>query len=321
MKVYDVDSEEYLKSGEFEGIIDFLIARREERSKTLAAKYPEYQIRPRVYVANPKKLATENKRVDRDLADAGSRQDFNNPPATDNPYDRESFKHLTEWNVPFYDGVIMETMLHREGNGYIDVVEFTYQLNCFCKTIFHRMKWSIANGHKADGFMFFIWDDWVKTQQNGEFDHLKQLADTAFDQAANLLDYHRNFVYNDEFKFATVDDVREMFDELVNKGIWIGKNGDLYQVYTGADYAEAETDSKDKFYSGKVSKIDEIHIRGTFNKLKPTLQTLNSKLLFVPSEYPDGTFEGFWSIHKFGKNVWFIPQFLVFYNPKYNLTS
>ena len=47
MKVYDVDSEEYLKSGEFEGIIDFLIARRQERAVALAAKYSGYTIRPR----------------------------------------------------------------------------------------------------------------------------------------------------------------------------------------------------------------------------------------------------------------------------------
>ncbi len=319
MKVYDVDSEEYLKSGEFEGIIDFLIERRRERAVSLAAKYSGYQIRPRVYVADPKKLATENKRTDRDLADNGAKQDFNNPKATDNPYDRESFKHLQEWNIPFYDGIIMETMLHKDNEGFIDVVEFTYQLNCFCKTIFHRMKWSIANGHNSDGFMFYIWNDWVDKQYNHEFDTLKAQADIEFNNAANLLEYHKNFVYNDLFKFATVEDVRELFDELVDKGIWLGKNGDLYQVYSGASFEEAETDSKDKFYSGKISKLDEIHIRGTFNRFKPLLQSLNSKLLFVPSSYEDGTFEGFWSIHKFGNRVWFIPQFLVFYNPNYKV--
>lgn len=317
MKVYDVDSEEYLTSGEFEGIIDFLVARREERSLKLASKYPGYQIRPRVYVANPKKLATENKRVDRDLAEDNAKQDFGNQIATDNPYARESFKHLQEWNIPFYDGVIMETMLHRGDEGFIDVVEFTYQLNCFCKTIFHRMKWSIANGHSQDGFMFYIWDDWKNKQFSNEFDTLKIQSDVAFDNADNLLDYHINFVYDDAYKFATVDEVRQVFDQLVNTGIWLGKEGDLYKVYEGATYDEAETDSKDKFYSGKISKIDEIHIRGTFNKLKDTLQTLNSKLLFVPSNYAEGTFEGFWSFHKFGKRVWFIPQFLVFYNPNY----
>lgn len=315
MKVYDVDSEEYLSSGEFEGIIDFLVERREQRSLQLANKYPSYRIKPRVYVANPKKLATNNKRDDRDLAEVKATQDFGNPPATNNPYTRESFKHLQEWNIPFYDGVIMETMLYKEGNGYIDVVEFTYQLNCFCKTIFHRMKWSIANGHGSDGFMFYIWKDWEDKQRNGEFDSLKQQADKCFDEAINLLDYHKDFVYNDEYKFATVDQVRELFDELVAKEVWLGKDDDLYHVFKDATYEEAETDSKDKFYSGKISKLDEIHIRGTFNRLKPTLQTLNSRLLFVPSEYPEGTFEGFWLFHKFAKQVWFVPQFLVFYNP------
>jgi hypothetical protein len=317
MKVYDVDSEEYFQSGEFSGIIDFLVSRREQRSVLLAQKYPAYQIKPRVYVANPKKLATDTKRTDRTLAEEGAKQDFGNPPATNNPYDRESFKHLQEWNIPFYDGVIMETMLHKELDGYIDVVEFTYQLNCFSKTIFHRMKWSISNGHKADGFMFFVWKDWVDNQRNGEFDKLKEQSDTAFDNANSLLDYHTDFVYNDDYKFVTVDEVRETFDELVRTGIWLGSDGDLYKVYTGATYEEAETDSKDRFYSGKISKLDEIHIRGTFNKLKTTLQTLNSRILFVPSEYPEGTFEGFWMFHKFAKTVWFVPQFLVFYNPKY----
>ena len=315
MKVYDVDSDEYLRGGEFEKIIDFLVERREFRSAALSAKYPEYQIRPRVYVANPKKIAQENKLIDRTLAEKGARQDFGNPIVTDNPYDRESFKHLQEWNIPFYDGVIMETMLHKGTDGYIDVVEFTYQLNCFCKTIFHRMKWSIANGHKQDGFMFYIWKDWQDKQHNGEFDKLKEQSDIAFDKANNLLDYHRDFVYNDEYKFATEQQVRELFDQLVEKGIWFGKEGDLYHVYKDAKFEEAETDSKDKFYSGKVSKLDEIHIRGTFNRLKPTLQTLNSRLLFVPSDYPEGTFEGFWMFHKFAKQVWFVPQFLVFYNP------
>jgi hypothetical protein len=315
MQVYDVDSDAYLQGGEFESIIDFLVERREARSTVLSNKYPTYRIKPRVYVANPKKIAQTNKVVDRTLAEVGTRQDFSNPPATDNPYDRESFKHLQEWNIPFYDGIIMETMLYKDGNGYIDVVEFTYQLNCFSKTIFHRMKWSIANGHKQDGFMFYIWKDWQDKQRNNEFDKLKEQSDIAFQNADNLLDYHRDFVYNDDYKFATVDQVRELFDQLVEKGIWLGKDNDLYQVYKGAEFEEAETDSKDKFYSGKISKLDEIHIRGTFNRLKPTLQSLNSRLLFVPSEYTEGTFEGFWLFHKFAKQVWFVPQFLVFYNP------
>jgi len=315
MKVYDVDSDEYLRGGEFESIIDFLVERRSNRSEKLSEKYPSYQIRPRVYVANPKKIAEVNKVIDRTLAEEGKRQDFGNPPVTDNPYDRESFKHLQEWNIPFYDGIVMETMLHKDGNGYIDVVEFTYQLNCFCKTIFHRMKWSIYNGHKSDGFMFFIWNDWVEKQSNGEFDKLKEQSDMEFDNANNLLDYHQNFVYNDDYKFTTVEQVRELFDQLVEVGIWLGKQEDLYHVYKGAEFNEAETDSKDKFYSGKISKLDEIHIRGTFNKLRPTLQTLKSRILFVPSDYPEGTFEGFWMFHKFAKQVWFVPQFLVFYNP------
>jgi hypothetical protein len=315
MKVYDVDSDEYLRGGEFDSIIDFLVERRKTRADVLSAKYPGYQIRPRVYVANPKKIAEVNKVTDRELAEAGMRQDFGNPPVTDNPYDRESFKHLQEWNIPFYDGIVMETMLHKDNNGYIDVVEFTYQLNCFCKTIFHRMKWSIYNGHKSDGFMFFIWNDWVEKQRDGEFDKLKAQSDMEFDNANNLLDYHQNFVYNDDYKFATVEQVRQLFDQLVEHKVWLGKDGDLYHVYTGAEFDEAETDSKDKFYSGKISKLDEIHIRGTFNRLKPILQTLNARLLFVPSDYPDGTFEGFWMFHKFAKQVWFVPQFLVFYNP------
>jgi hypothetical protein len=288
MNVHDVDSVEYLTNGEFEKIINFLISKREERAIKLAEKYPDYRIRPRTFV-----------------------------PKSDKIIDSESFKYLQKWNIPFYDGIVMETMLHKEDQGFIDVVEFTYQLNCFSKTIFHRMKWSIANGYDENGFMFFIWNDWDKKQFDGRFDMLKKQANTAFDTATNLLDYHINFVYNDDFKFATVDEVRELFDELVKKNIWPSKDGDLYTVYKGASYEEAETDSKDKFYSGKISKLDEIHLRGTFNKIKPILQSLNSKLLFVPSEYEDGTFDGFWCMHKFGKSVWFVPQFLVFFNPEY----
>ena len=282
MKVYDVNTDSYLESDEFGNIVDFIMSVHDARALSLAGKYPDYRVKPRVVVENPK--------------------------------GKEVFNHLRNYNTPFYDSVVCETILHKDNCGYIEINEFTYQLNCFSRTIFHRKKWLDYNQNGSDSFLYFIWDDWVKTQPNFEFDHLSDIADEYFDKCANLLDYHIEFVYNDEHKFATVDEVREMFDQLVEQGLFLSKHGDLYKVYEDTEYDDAQTDSKDRWHSGKLTKFDEIHLRSNYKIQEAKFKRLTSKFSFVPKDNTDGEFDGFWSQHKFGKRVFFIPQFLVFYN-------
>lgn len=287
MHVYDVNTTEYLNGNEFGNIIDFIIGVRNSRATAFAARYPDYKIKPRVTIIDSKT-------------------------------DESLFNHLKNFNVPFYDSIICETLLHKDNIGYIEINEFTYQLNCFSKTIFHRKKWIDQNNDGNDKFLQFIWNGWKQTQQHNKFDALEEVANQLFDSCDNLFDFHTQFVYNDKYKFATVEDIRELFDELVAKKVLLGKIGDLYQIYTDVDYNQAETDAKDRYYSGKISKLDEIHIRGTYKKLIPILKSMSSKLHLIPLEDEHNMFEGLWLVHKFSGRVWFVPQFLAFYNGNYN---
>jgi hypothetical protein len=282
MKVYNVNTDEYLESNEFNDIVDFIISVHDSREKDLAIKYPEYKVKPRVIVENPK--------------------------------GKDIFNHLKNYNTPFYDSVVCETILHKDNCGYIEINEFTYQLNCFSRTIFHRKKWLDYNNNGTDSFLYFVWDDWKKTQSDSEFDKLEAVADEHFEKCNNLLEYHKAFVYDDTHKFASVEEVREMFDQLVEQGLFLSKHGDLYKVYEDTAYEDAQTDSKDRWHSGKLSKFDEIHLRSSYKIQESKFKNLTSKLSFVPRVNTDNQFDGFWSQHKFGKRVFFIPQFLVFYN-------
>ena len=215
--------------------------------------------------------------------------------------------------VPFFD-IVCESLLHKDSYGYMDVDEFTYQANCFAKSIFHRKLWTTWLT-LDDPFLTFVWDDWVKYQPNNEFGQLERIANSMMSSADDLFQYHYMFVYSDKYKWITKNDVVELFDELVRVGIWLGKEGELYKVYERTAVEDADTNIKHNYHAGKISKIDELHLRSTFNaKTLPALQQINSKFNFIPLEL--GRFDGLWSQHKFGKDIWFIPQFLLFYGKK-----
>jgi hypothetical protein len=131
----------------------------------------------------------------------------------------------------------------------------------------------------------------------------------------NLLDYHREFIYNSNINAVSLDDVRELFEALVHAGIFLQADGDLYKVYQGVELVDANTNVKRKYHSGQISKMDELHVRSTFKaKTLPILQNLTTKLNFIPTDIAG--FEGIWLVQKFGGQVWFIPQYLVFYNKR-----
>jgi hypothetical protein len=227
---------------------------------------------------------------------------------------RNRHEHEPDNVIPFFD-IVCESLLHKDGNGFFEVPNFTYQMNCFAKSIFHRKAWWDFLG-KTEPFLEFILKDY---KEHEDFIKLEQVALTEFDRAFSLLEYYQNFAYNDDFRFVQEEDIRELFDELVKFGLFLGRHGDLYQVYTDVDLTTADTNIKYLYHSGRLSRIDKIHLQSKFDVVSmPVLSKINSKFNFIPKSDPDSLFSGLWSQVKFGNSVWFIPQFLLFYG---NITN
>jgi hypothetical protein len=272
-EVYNVNTIEYLKSDEFNNIAEYILETRHNRAYNLLDKYPGFLINPRC-------------QDDNDMTD-----------------------YLKRFNVPYYD-MLCETIVHKDDTGYIDIVEFTYQLNCFAKTIFHRRYWA---GELRDTFLDFVWNDWKKYQIDNCFDRLEQQANTMFEQL-DLFEYHKQFVYNDQYQFATEDDMRKLFDHLVEVGLLLSKQDDLYEIYTGIDLEDANTNIKERFHNGAISKMDVLHTTANFNvKTLPKLQSIKGRFNLIPVD-GSNEFNGMWLEHKLNNKIWFIPQFLAFYN-------
>jgi hypothetical protein len=229
MQLYTI-TPDYLTSDEFKQISEFMQQIRADRLALLERKYPNHQIRSRVQI-------------------------------DDNEYLQQKYYYISNFGIPFYDFALCESNLHQGTNGYIEINEYAYQMNIFCTTIFHRKKWNTNNQEK---FLNFVYDNWKKYQFNNEFDLLEEQANKLFDQCETLLEYHQQFVYNNEYEFITLDQVRELFDQLVDCGIWLSKQDDLYQVYENTNYDDAVMDPKVQFHSGRISKLDELHIRSVF---------------------------------------------------------
>ena len=274
MTPYNVNTHDYLASDEFNSIKQFISSVRDIRSNALQQRYPEYRIRPR-YNKN---------------------QDI-------------SYSFLTH-NLPFYD-IPCEVLLHKDTEGYIELNEWHYQLNCYMKNMFHRRWWS-----EHDRFLNFVYTNWKEQQSSGEFDKFEQTARTAFATHSSLLDYHREFVYNPDIVMITLDDVRKLFASLVDVGLLLSQTVDLYQVYSGVEFDDADTNIKHRVNSGIMTEMDILHLKSKFKvSVLPKLQQLNCKYTFVPSPYVD-EFEGIWLLHKLNGHVWFLPQFLIFYSSK-----
>jgi hypothetical protein len=272
MKLYDVNNTTYLESDEFKDIVDFAQQVKHTRAVDLQEHYPEYRIRARY-------------RADQDI----------------------SYSFLTH-NIPFYD-IPCEVLLHQNIEGYLEINEWHFQLNCFLKSMFHRHWWS-----QQDAFLNFVYSDWKTKQSNNEFDLLEEQAFAIFEECPNLLEYHKRFIYNQEIQMVSLENVRALFNGLITSGLIIGGEQDVYQVYAGIEYDDADTNVKRKFHAGLLSKMDVLYIKSKFKaEILPKLQSLKTKFNFVPQ--PDiGTFEGMWLTQKLNNQIWFIPQFLVFYN-------
>jgi hypothetical protein len=279
MKVYDVSTPEYLASGEFDRIADYFDKIKQSRTSAFLARHPGYSVRPR-YKPDP-----------------------------------EQKKHILEYlavsNMPFYDDLVVETILHKDNCGYMEPKEFAYQVNCFAKTIFHRMKWSAGN--PKDKFLQFVWDDWKQTQPNNEFDLLEKIADQKFEDCENLYQYHVEFVLNPDYEFVNETDMRKLFDELVRLGVLTYHENDLYQIYENVTFDDADTDSKSRYHSGQISKINELKIRAMVKQRRTQLEQVQSKINFIPQDR-ETLYDGIWCEHLLNNKIWFIPQFLVFYN-------
>jgi hypothetical protein len=274
---YNVNTKEYSSSDEYVAIFAHLNQIAKTRADTLAINYPTYQIKHR--------------------ASAERSMDY----------------HMTAHNVPFYD-IICETLLHKDGNGYLDVVEFTYQLNLFAKTIFHRKLWGDQLAQTPDKFLYFVWNNYKTKQLDCDFDRLESVSNSMLANY-DLLEYHRRFITNDTYELIALEEARDLFDQLVDRKVFDNSIGDLYQVYSGVPFDEVNTDAKTIFHSGSITKMDQLHLSSKFKvETRPALMSIDSKFNFIPKDDPEGMFEGLIVNLKLGNKVRFLPQFLVFYN-------
>lgn len=279
MKPFNVGTPEFLDSQEFSNLISFINNIIETRALALTNRYPDYRIKIRYNVK-----------------------------------DADWSHYPLKYNTPFFD-VVCETLLFKDDNGYLEINEFAYQLNCFCKSIYHRKIWADSFPIRNDGFFNMIWSDWEKYQKDNEFDNLKQTAHSILDSSENLIDYHRDFMYNSNYNFITIDEVRDLFDQLVEQGIFLAKTGDLYQIFEGVNYDTADTDTKLKMHNGNLSTLDKLYIKSKFNKeIVPKLQKLTSKFNFIPIHSDLSKFEPLIALVKLDNKIWFTPQFLIFYS-------
>lgn len=281
MEPYNVNTDEYACSTEAASIVSYIQSIVAARKHNLLDRYPGYKINPRcVFVFEE---------------------------------ERELYSSIRDRNVPFFD-IICETLLHKDDKGYLEINEFAYQLNCFQKNLFHRVIWSDAVGTNRDSFMDFIWKELKANQPLGEFDQLESIARSLFVEAPNLLTYLKQFTFNEDYQFVTLQDVRELFDALVDSGVFLGKYGDLYHVYSNTDIDHADTNTKRAYHQGEFKKLDYLYLQSKYKvEIEPKLKSLKTKFNFIPLSDPDGKFDGTWSTVKLSDGVHFIPQFLVFY--------
>jgi hypothetical protein len=265
-----------ITDSEVQELLAFLKRAYLDQSAAIAARYPDYQIRSR---------------VDVDSED----------------YKAGQYYYSANFKIPFYENDVFESLLHKDNNGYLEINEFTKTMNIFCKTIFHRKMWNIVSPN-SDKFLNFIYHEWTP-YYNG----LDVTAYTIFQNCDSLAEYYEQFVYNEEYKFVTLEDMRELFNALVESGIWLSMDGDLYQVYEDCEFDTKGIDTKTLYHSGRISKIDELHIRATVRKQMSVLRGLKTKLNFVPTNDPDNKYDGFWNSTKLNGKVWYIPLFLIFY--------
>ena len=266
----------FLETDDFKNTYNFISGIKERRTAELTKKYPTYIVHNRAVVNESSK-----------------------------------FIYITYNNIPFFD-VICENMLHKDLSGYLEVNEFTFQLNYFCKCIFHRKIWNDQINNGRDKFLEMVWDNWQSKQRDGEFDRLKSIAFELFERCTSFEQYHKEFLLNDEYAFVTVNDIRELFDALVDLGILLERQGDLYKMYEGVEYKDIVTDSKTKLKANAISRLDELYIKAKFNvEVLPKFRTLKTKFTFVPENME--LFNPVIVEFKMGNSVWFMPQFLIFY--------
>lgn len=284
MITYDIDPINYIKTDEVLRLFEFLKKQRLDRVSRLKEKYPLHIIRSR---------------VDVDSID----------------YKNNQYYYCTHFKVPFFENDVFESLLHKDRNGYLEIVEFTDTMNIFCKTIFHRKFWSDNTNSVKDNFLYFIYDLWKKHQISNQFDQLEKAAIDAFKNSKDMVEYYQNFVYNNHYKFINLDQMKELFDQLIERKLWIGKIENLYQVYNECEYDSNGIDTKVLFHSGKVSKISELQIRAAVKNHMKILESLDTEFNFIPIDDPTNRFDGFWNAPKIGSKIWYVPLFLIFYNP------
>lgn len=281
------DLKDYLNTDEFAQLSKFLAEVKTANLESTRSKYPDYLVRSRV--------------------NEGSKD-----------YEAGRDYYVDHFNIPHYDFYLSEFLLHQGTSGFLDMEVFAFQMNSFCKSIFHRKMWNDWNAGRwaTDHFLNYVYDNWTKHQRNGEFTALEQQAHKVFAECNSLVDYYKQFVYNQDYTFITLDDMLELADATLASGIWFSKYGNLYEVYKDTEYSTQSIDTKILFHTGAMTKLDVLHVTSAFKtQVRPMLKTISTKFNWIPVDDPDEKFNGLWACPKFNNRVWFIPQVIVFYNP------
>lgn len=280
------DLKDYLNTLEFTELSSFLADVRLTNLGNTIKQYPDYIVRSRVQESSEEYISGRN-------------------------------YYVEHFNIPHYDFYLSECLLHQGTSGFLDMEVFAFQMNSFCKSIFHRKQWNDWNAGRwpTDTFLNYVYDNWKKHQHNGEFDLLEQQANELFEKCDNLVDYYKQFVYNQEYIFVTIDDMIALSDAVIDQGIWYKRSGNLVEVYNNTEYSTDSLDTKILFHSGLMTDMDVLHVTATFKtRILPKLKEIKTKFNYIPVDDPENKFNGLWACPKFNNKVWFIPQVIIFYN-------
>ena len=123
--------------------------------------------------------------------------------------------YMNKYGVPFFD-IPLEIGLVKDDRFYVDIDAYTYAMNCQFKSIFLR---KFYNPNLNDRFTNFIWDNYVKGQKHSEFDVMELTAKHIFDKCDTVLQFTKEFLYNDAHWYFKRQDIIENFDELIRTGV------------------------------------------------------------------------------------------------------
>ncbi len=217
-------------------------------------------------------------------------------------------EYLRSYNTPFFD-MLVDSIVIKNNNYYMHIGLYTKQMNIFLKSIFLRVFWNQNSSNPfPDKFVEFIWNNY-KTDSN--FVKLEQEAIRIYNNSNTILDFLKDFMYNDNYEYIKQNDIISIFNCLDNLGVHKSNDTGLYLLPKGLvnsinnieDDTSTDTLLKKMYF---------------YTKILPVLKNINTKFNYIPPKFSkdnkDSIFQGNFLITK---NKEFIPQLLLFFNEKH----